>query len=339
MLHFAAKFGLEKLMWHLLESPGGEQACQLRNVSQMTPVDMAEASNHQKLAQALKGHMQMTELTSMYSILKGISDGHHQSQQPQQPYPSQQSQKFEQYQQFEEPQQPQELQQSQQPCNDEPGTSYGMPPSPDSSYVVPQSPGPIPRLPDANYLIPRSQDANYLIPRSLDDNYLVPPTPRPVESTTNIHNYTNVRSSPTNMAMFNYQVPPPPQSFFSTNYQVPTNGRPYSPGGNWYSGTPPTMPSSPVDKDEPHGGYLEMSSSKLFCCEVYVKPAIHVPACSVVIDVAFIYFFQALVHSVPPIICEETCRPQTLSMATKRSTDLPIYQFTALVVRFVLSVL
>uniref|UniRef100_A0A2S2R4D6 Phosphoinositide 3-kinase adapter protein 1 n=1 Tax=Sipha flava TaxID=143950 RepID=A0A2S2R4D6_9HEMI len=254
MLHFAAKFGLEKLMWQLLDSPGGEQACQIRNVSQMTPVDMAEASNHQKLAQALKGHMQMTELTSMYSILKGISDGHHQSQ-----HAAQQSQQPQ-----EPPQQSQDLQQSQQSCNDEPDTaSYGMPPPPppDSSYVVPQSPGPEPRPLDANYLTPRSQDANYLMPQPLDDNYLIPPAPRPVEPTTSTPNYTNVKSSPTNLAMFNYQVPPPPQSFFSANYQVPTNGRPYSPGSNWYSGSPPSVPSSPVDGPGPHGGYLEMSSN------------------------------------------------------------------------------
>jgi len=189
MLHFAAKYGLEKLLWHLLESPGGEQACQLRNASQMTPADVAEASNHQKLAQALKGYMQMTELTSMYSILKGISDGH-------------------------------------QPRDD--------------------------------------PDANYLLPRPLDDSYLVPPAPRPVEPqpppiAVDLHCYTNVGSPLTsNAAMFNYQIPPPPQSIFATNYQVPTNGRPYGLAGAC-SSTPP-MPSSPVDTVSPCG-YLEMSSS------------------------------------------------------------------------------
>lgn len=189
MLHFAAKFGLEKLLWHLLESPGGEQACQLRNASQMTPADVAEASNHQKLAQALKGYMQMTELTSMYSILKGISDGHDQPK-------------------------------------DDP-------------------------------------DSNYLLPRPLDDSYLVPPAPRPVEFLPNIHCYTNVGSPlTTDATMFNYQIPPPPQSIFATNYQVPTNGRPYSPqasAGAFCSGSP--IPHSPVDTVSPCG-YLEMSSSE-----------------------------------------------------------------------------
>lgn len=192
MLHFAAKFGLEKLLWHLLESPGGEQACQLRNSSQMTPADVAEASNHQKLAQALRGYMQMTELTSMYSILKGISDGH-------------------------------------------PATSAKDDP-----------------------------DTNYLLPRPLNDSYLVPPAPRPVECSTNVvHNYTNVGSPLTSDAtMFNYQVPPPPQSIFATNYQVPTNCRPYSPSGACMPPTtPPPVPSSPVDQPLPCG-YLEMSSSE-----------------------------------------------------------------------------
>ncbi|XP_026806381.1 phosphoinositide 3-kinase adapter protein 1 isoform X1 [Rhopalosiphum maidis] len=201
MLHFSAKHGLEKLSWHLLESPGGEQACQLRNASQMTPADVAEASNHQKLAQALRAYVQMTELTSMYSILKGISDGHHQQ------------------------------------------TVGGDDP-----------------------------DANYMLPRPLNDSYLVPPAPRPVaEQPAAVahphqpnHCYTNVGSPlTTNATMFNYQIPPPPQSIFATNYQVPTNGRPYSPAGGSWSPTHPAVPSSPVDPVPSPLGYLEMSSNSL----------------------------------------------------------------------------
>ncbi|XP_072154437.1 uncharacterized protein stumps [Bemisia tabaci] len=75
LLHFAAKFGLEKLCWQLLECPGGVQACQIRNGSQLTPADMAEQSGHLSLTNALKGYLQMTELTSMYHYLKGMSDG------------------------------------------------------------------------------------------------------------------------------------------------------------------------------------------------------------------------------------------------------------------------
>uniref|UniRef100_A0A8D8LE23 Phosphoinositide 3-kinase adapter protein 1 n=1 Tax=Cacopsylla melanoneura TaxID=428564 RepID=A0A8D8LE23_9HEMI len=74
LLHFAAKFGLEKLCWTLLECPGGEQSSQLRNVAHLTPSDMADRFGHHKLADALKGHLQMTELTSMYTYLKGISN-------------------------------------------------------------------------------------------------------------------------------------------------------------------------------------------------------------------------------------------------------------------------
>nr|CAD7588502.1 unnamed protein product [Timema genevievae] len=75
LLHFAARFGLEKLSWQLLECPGGEQACEIRNVCELTPAEMAEGAGHTKLANALRGYMQMTELTSMYSYLKIMSEG------------------------------------------------------------------------------------------------------------------------------------------------------------------------------------------------------------------------------------------------------------------------
>lgn len=152
MLHFAAKFGLEKLLWHLLESPGGEQACQLRNASQMTPADVAEAANHQKLAQALKGYMQMTELTSMYSILKGISDGH-------------------------------------QP-RDDPDTNYLLPRPLNDSYLVPPAPRPVEQPVDmhcyTNVGSPLTSNAtmfNYQIPPPPQSifatNYQVPTNGRP----------------------------------------------------------------------------------------------------------------------------------------------------------------
>lgn len=57
LLHFAARFGLEKLAWQLLECPGGEQACEIRNVCELTPAEMAEVSGHGKLAQSLRGYM------------------------------------------------------------------------------------------------------------------------------------------------------------------------------------------------------------------------------------------------------------------------------------------
>ncbi|KAK6627950.1 hypothetical protein RUM44_010432 [Polyplax serrata] len=74
LLHFAARFGLEKLCWALMECPGGELACDVRNVCELTPSELAESMGHTKLANALCGYMQMTEFTSVYTFLKGMSD-------------------------------------------------------------------------------------------------------------------------------------------------------------------------------------------------------------------------------------------------------------------------
>lgn len=57
LLHFAARNGLEKLAWQLLECPGGEYACEIRNACELTPAEMAEAAGHSKLANALRGYM------------------------------------------------------------------------------------------------------------------------------------------------------------------------------------------------------------------------------------------------------------------------------------------
>ncbi|XP_054001924.1 uncharacterized protein LOC128888813 isoform X2 [Hylaeus anthracinus] len=74
LLHFAARFGLERLAWQLLECPGGEIACDLRNVSELTPADLADQAGHARLAHQLRGYMQMNEFTNMYSYLKVISE-------------------------------------------------------------------------------------------------------------------------------------------------------------------------------------------------------------------------------------------------------------------------
>ncbi|KAF7411823.1 hypothetical protein HZH66_000719 [Vespula vulgaris] len=74
LLHFAARFGLERLAWQLLECPGGDLACDLRNVSELTPADLAEQAGHTRLAHQLRGYMQMNEFTNMYSYLKVISE-------------------------------------------------------------------------------------------------------------------------------------------------------------------------------------------------------------------------------------------------------------------------
>ncbi|XP_011862378.1 PREDICTED: phosphoinositide 3-kinase adapter protein 1 [Vollenhovia emeryi] len=79
LLHFAARFGLEKLAWQLLECPGGDQACDLKNVSELTPADLADQAGHARLAHQLRGYMQMNEFTNMYSYLKVMSQSSNRS--------------------------------------------------------------------------------------------------------------------------------------------------------------------------------------------------------------------------------------------------------------------
>lgn len=103
LLHFAARFGLEKLAWQLLECPGAEIACDMKNVNDMTPADLAEQAGHVRLAHQLRGYMvgfnfffsylhinkkfilfihidlfsfsqQMNEFSNMYSYLKVMSE-------------------------------------------------------------------------------------------------------------------------------------------------------------------------------------------------------------------------------------------------------------------------
>jgi hypothetical protein len=50
LLHFAAKWGLERLCLQLLDCPGSGIACEMRNVSGKNPAELAEASGHEKLA-------------------------------------------------------------------------------------------------------------------------------------------------------------------------------------------------------------------------------------------------------------------------------------------------
>lgn len=74
LLHFAARFGLEKLAFQLLESPGGEQASDIKNVSELSPADLAEQAGHTRLAHQLRSYMQMNEFTNIYSYLKIMSE-------------------------------------------------------------------------------------------------------------------------------------------------------------------------------------------------------------------------------------------------------------------------
>ncbi|CAD7084728.1 unnamed protein product [Hermetia illucens] len=66
LLHFAAKWGLSRLAIQLLECPGGDAACEIRNYSGKTPSEMAEQGGFPKLANSLKDFVQMQELTTIY---------------------------------------------------------------------------------------------------------------------------------------------------------------------------------------------------------------------------------------------------------------------------------
>ncbi|XP_035897518.1 uncharacterized protein LOC118505599 isoform X1 [Anopheles stephensi] len=73
LLHFAARWGLERLCMQLIESPGGEIACEMRNINGRTPSDIAEVAGHYKISSALKNFSQMNELTTMYHYFKGVN--------------------------------------------------------------------------------------------------------------------------------------------------------------------------------------------------------------------------------------------------------------------------
>lgn len=60
LLHWAARFGLERLCWQLLECPGGGAAVALRNVRQRTPADLARDHKHYALADMLADHLVST---------------------------------------------------------------------------------------------------------------------------------------------------------------------------------------------------------------------------------------------------------------------------------------
>lgn len=60
LLHFAAKFGLEKLAMQLLDCPGGDLACEIRNSSEMIPSEIASEAGHINLSHILKGYMVFT---------------------------------------------------------------------------------------------------------------------------------------------------------------------------------------------------------------------------------------------------------------------------------------
>lgn len=54
MLHFAARWGLEKLCVILLECPGGVAACEMKSCSGKTPSELAEIAGYLKLSSTIK---------------------------------------------------------------------------------------------------------------------------------------------------------------------------------------------------------------------------------------------------------------------------------------------
>ncbi|KAK9877611.1 hypothetical protein WA026_019281 [Henosepilachna vigintioctopunctata] len=76
LLHFAAKFGLEKLAMQLLDCPGADVAYEIKNICDLTTVDIAEQNNYSELAASLRNYINMHEFSNMYAKLKAISSYH-----------------------------------------------------------------------------------------------------------------------------------------------------------------------------------------------------------------------------------------------------------------------
>lgn len=52
-----------------METPGGEQACHIRNSYHLTPIEIAERANHTRLANTLKSHMVRGTFIQNFSFL------------------------------------------------------------------------------------------------------------------------------------------------------------------------------------------------------------------------------------------------------------------------------
>ncbi|XP_066146794.1 phosphoinositide 3-kinase adapter protein 1 isoform X1 [Euwallacea fornicatus] len=76
LLHFAAKFGLEKLAIQLMDCPGAELAYEIRNMFDMAPTEIAEVNGHHLLSSLLRGYMNMNEVSTVYTKLKEFSLQH-----------------------------------------------------------------------------------------------------------------------------------------------------------------------------------------------------------------------------------------------------------------------
>ncbi|XP_068157480.1 phosphoinositide 3-kinase adapter protein 1 isoform X1 [Drosophila tropicalis] len=73
LLHFAARWGLNRLCIQLMECPGGDTACGVRNCIGRTPADLADQEGHHKLAQNIISFSEFQELTTMYHYFKAVT--------------------------------------------------------------------------------------------------------------------------------------------------------------------------------------------------------------------------------------------------------------------------
>ncbi|CAG9772639.1 unnamed protein product [Ceutorhynchus assimilis] len=76
LLHFAAKFGLEKLAIQLMDCPGADVAYEIRNCFSKTPIEIADDNGHGMLSQMLRGYMNMNEVATVYTKLMEINLQH-----------------------------------------------------------------------------------------------------------------------------------------------------------------------------------------------------------------------------------------------------------------------
>lgn len=74
LLHFAARCGFNRLCLQLMECPGGDTACGVRNCSGRTPAELAEQEGHHKLAQNIVSFSEFHNLTMVYHYFKGVDN-------------------------------------------------------------------------------------------------------------------------------------------------------------------------------------------------------------------------------------------------------------------------
>ncbi|KAH8312603.1 hypothetical protein KR044_011643, partial [Drosophila immigrans] len=72
LLHFAARWGFNRLCLQLMECPGGDTACGVRNCAGRTPAELADQEAHHKLAQNIVSFSEFHNLSMVYHYFKGI---------------------------------------------------------------------------------------------------------------------------------------------------------------------------------------------------------------------------------------------------------------------------